>query len=131
LGIIHEDVLLKMFRYSLEGKAREWCRSLPPSSFSSLKDFHTAFHSYCKRIYPAKCLLNNCCEQFEFKSSLNNNDQEGFGDGINQDIFQENESQHVSTDQMHEEIVQKNKVTSSMLLLLLKLMKLNCFLLCS
>jgi hypothetical protein len=43
LSIVHEDVLMKMFRYSLEGKAREWCRSFPPSSISSLKEFHAIF----------------------------------------------------------------------------------------
>jgi hypothetical protein len=28
LDIVHEDVLMKMFRYSLEGNACEWCISL-------------------------------------------------------------------------------------------------------
>jgi hypothetical protein len=37
LNIHQEDVLMKMFFYSLEGDAREWYRSLPPSSISSLK----------------------------------------------------------------------------------------------
>ena len=30
LDIHHEDVLMKMFMYSLEGDARGWYRSLPP-----------------------------------------------------------------------------------------------------
>ena len=51
LDIHHEDVLLKMFMYSLEGNARQWYRSLPISSISSIKDFHVAFYVYCKRIY--------------------------------------------------------------------------------
>jgi hypothetical protein len=51
LGIIHEDVLMNMFRYSLEGKAREWCRSLPVTSIASLIYFHVAFNSYCKQKY--------------------------------------------------------------------------------
>jgi hypothetical protein len=37
LDIHHEDVLMKMFMYSLEGDARGWYRSLPPSSISSLQ----------------------------------------------------------------------------------------------
>jgi hypothetical protein len=57
LGIVHEDVLLKMFRYSLEGKAREWCRYFPPSNISSLKEFHVSFHNYCKDIFPVESLF--------------------------------------------------------------------------
>ena len=37
LHIHDEDVLMKMFFYSLEGDAREWYRSLPPSIISFLK----------------------------------------------------------------------------------------------
>jgi hypothetical protein len=55
---------MKMFVYSLEGDARQWYRSLPISSISSLKDFHVAFHSYCKRIYPAERLFEHCCEGY-------------------------------------------------------------------
>jgi hypothetical protein len=65
LDIHHEDVLLKMFMYSLEGEARQWYRSPHVSSISSLNDFHAAFHSCCKRIYPVECLLNDCCDQFK------------------------------------------------------------------
>jgi hypothetical protein len=34
--IHHEDVLLKMFMFSLAGDARKWYHSLPPASISSL-----------------------------------------------------------------------------------------------
>jgi hypothetical protein len=37
LNIHDEDVLMKMFMYLLEGDAREWYKSLPSSSISSLK----------------------------------------------------------------------------------------------
>jgi hypothetical protein len=57
LGIHHEDVLMKMFMYSLEGEAREWFRSLPPSSISSLKYFHVAFHNHCKKYFSNECLF--------------------------------------------------------------------------
>jgi hypothetical protein len=90
LDIHHEDVLLKMFMYSLEGDARQWYRSLPISSISSLKDFHVVFHSYCKRIYPAKLLLDDCCEQIK---SLSTNDWKNFSDEIHEDICQKNEAQ--------------------------------------
>jgi hypothetical protein len=51
LDIFHEDVLMNMFMYSLEGDAREWYRSLPPSSISSLKEFHATFSNHCKRLF--------------------------------------------------------------------------------
>jgi hypothetical protein len=65
LGILHEDVLMKMFMYSLKGDAREWYFSLPASSICSLRDFHVAFNKHCKRYYSADILLEYCCEQFE------------------------------------------------------------------
>ena len=51
LDLQHEDVCMKIFMYSLDGDAREWYFSLPPSSISSLKDFHTVFHEHCKRYF--------------------------------------------------------------------------------
>ena len=51
LDLQHEDVRMKMFMYSLDGDAREWYFSLPPSSISSLKDFHTVFHEHYKRYF--------------------------------------------------------------------------------
>jgi hypothetical protein len=35
--IHHEDVLMKMFMYSLEGDACKWYQSLPPANISSLE----------------------------------------------------------------------------------------------
>jgi hypothetical protein len=64
LDINHEDVLMKMFVFSLEGDAREWYRSLPPSSISSLKEFHTVFHHRCERFFSREILLEGCCEEF-------------------------------------------------------------------
>ena len=58
LSIHHEDVLIKMFMYSLDGCVRQWYRTLPASSISPLKYFHDAFYSYCKRIYPASVFLS-------------------------------------------------------------------------
>jgi hypothetical protein len=65
MNIQHEDVLMKLFMYSLEGDAREWYRSLPPSSISSLKEFHATFSNHCKRLFSADLLFENCCEEFE------------------------------------------------------------------
>jgi hypothetical protein len=64
LDIHHEDILMKMFMYSLEGDVRQWYRTLPASSISSLKDFHEVFFSHCKIIYPAERLFENCCEGY-------------------------------------------------------------------
>jgi hypothetical protein len=63
-NITHEDVRIKLFRYSLKGAALEWCRSLPAASIRSLTGFHTAFNSFCKDYYPAVRLFENCCEEF-------------------------------------------------------------------
>jgi hypothetical protein len=63
-NITHEDVQIKLFRYSLKGAALDWCRSLPSASICSLAGFHTAFNSFCKEYFPADCLYENCCEEF-------------------------------------------------------------------
>jgi hypothetical protein len=62
--IHHEDVLLKMFMFSLVGDARKWYRSLPPATISSLSDFHAAFTTYCQRLYPPELICHNCCEGY-------------------------------------------------------------------
>jgi len=64
LNIHHEDVLMKLFMYSLDGYARQWYRNIPSSSISSLKYFHDVYYSYCKRIYLAESLFEHCCEQY-------------------------------------------------------------------
>ena len=64
----HEYVNMNMFMYSLYGDARQWYYSLPPSSISSLKDFHKAFNERCNKFFPDKFLFDNCCEEF---NSLN------------------------------------------------------------
>ena len=49
--IHHEDVLMKMFMYSLEGDVHEWYRSFPPTRISSLEQFRVAFNKHCKRFF--------------------------------------------------------------------------------
>ena len=51
--------------YSLDGDACEWYFSLPPSSISSLKDFHAVFHNHYKRYFSAEFLFQYCCEEYE------------------------------------------------------------------
>lgn len=64
-GFVHEDVLIKLFKFSLEGNARKWCQSLPAISIHSLKDFHVAFNSYYEKIYSADLLFPECCHEEE------------------------------------------------------------------
>jgi hypothetical protein len=63
-NITHEDVQIKLFKYSLKGASLEWCRSLPVASIRSLTGFHTTFNSFCKDYYLADCLFEKCCEEF-------------------------------------------------------------------
>ena len=58
LQIVHEDVQIKLFGYSLEGIAHDWYRSLPITSISSLADFHAAFHLFCKGIFSTDLLYS-------------------------------------------------------------------------
>ena len=61
LEIVHEDVQIKLFRYSLEGICLDWCRSLPKESISSLAYFHAAFHVFCKDQFQNDFLYPKCC----------------------------------------------------------------------
>ena len=65
LKVIHEYVMIKLFRYSLEGKSCDWCRSLMVSSVNSLKCFHTSFHSLCKEKFSDDFLYPECCHEFD------------------------------------------------------------------
>jgi hypothetical protein len=64
LHIVHEYVQINIFRYSLEGIAHDWCRSLPIARINYLKGFHAAFNSFCKVYFSAKYLYENCCDEF-------------------------------------------------------------------
>jgi hypothetical protein len=63
--IHHEDVLMKMFMFSLDGDAREWFRSFPPASIPSLREFHAAFNRHCQQFYSSKLICHNCCEEYK------------------------------------------------------------------
>jgi hypothetical protein len=63
--IHHEDVLLKMFMFSLAGDAREWYHSLPPAKISSLGEFHAAFTRHCQAFYSCKFICHDCLEEYE------------------------------------------------------------------
>ena len=62
--IHHEDVLLKMFMFSLAGDDRKWYHSLPPASISSLVEFHADFTAHCQKLYPSELIFHNCCEGY-------------------------------------------------------------------
>jgi hypothetical protein len=61
---VHEDVLMKMSRFSLEGDACEWFHSFSPASISSLEKFHAAFNAHCLNFYPSKLIFHSCCEGY-------------------------------------------------------------------
>ena len=63
-GIHHEDVLMNMFMYSLEGYACKWYQSFPPTSISSLEHFHAAFNMHCQKFYSSKLICHSCCEEY-------------------------------------------------------------------
>jgi hypothetical protein len=89
-GFVHEDVLIKLFKFSLEEKAREWCQSLPAVSIHSLKDFHVAFNSYYEKIYSADLIFDNCCKEsaFHIQHSVSiPSDCEDVGDSHIEDTF--------------------------------------------
>jgi hypothetical protein len=52
--IDHEDILMNMFMFSLDRDAREWYRSLPPASISSLREFHASFNTQCQKFYSSE-----------------------------------------------------------------------------
>jgi hypothetical protein len=64
LQVVHEDVQIRLFYFSLEGIARDWYRSLPYASINSLEDFHAAFHVFCKDHFPNDLLYPECCHEF-------------------------------------------------------------------
>ena len=64
LEIVHEDVKIKLFKFSLEGIGLDWCRSLPDASISSLAEFHSAFHVFCKDHLSVDLLFPDCCHEF-------------------------------------------------------------------
>ena len=65
LDVFNEDVLMKIFVFSLDGDARKWFWSLPAGTISYLREFHEIFHHYCKGLYSSELLLDNYCEEFE------------------------------------------------------------------
>jgi hypothetical protein len=64
LHIMHEDVKINLFRYSLERIARDWCRSLPVASIISLTEFHETFNSFCKEYFSDERLFEGNCNEF-------------------------------------------------------------------
>ena len=51
--------------FSLVGDARQWYHSLPPTSISSLREFHATFNRNCRNFYSSEFICHNCCEEYE------------------------------------------------------------------
>jgi len=62
--IHHEDVLLKMFMFSLARDARKWYHSLPPASISSVSEIHASLVAYYQEFYPSVLVCHNCSEGY-------------------------------------------------------------------
>ena len=75
LKVIHEYFLIKLFRYSLEGKSRDWCRYLPVASVNSLKGFHFAFHSFCKENFSDDFLYPKCHHVYDLLCKSDNHER--------------------------------------------------------
>jgi hypothetical protein len=76
LKVIHEDVLIKLFTYSLDGATRDWCRSLPVACITSLRHFHVAFRLFCKEKFAVDFLYQECCYEFDLLSKGSNSHKE-------------------------------------------------------
>jgi hypothetical protein len=76
LQVVHEDVQIRLFCFSLEGIARDWYRSLPIASINSLAEFHAAFHLFCKEIFSANLLFPECCHEFNLLTKDSENYEE-------------------------------------------------------
>ena len=64
LQVVHEDVQIRLFWFSLEGISLHWCQSLPRASVSSLAEFHAAFHLFCETKFSTDLLYPECCHEF-------------------------------------------------------------------
>lgn len=65
LHVVHENVKVKLFRFSLKGATLDWCRSLPKASITCLSDFHNAFNSTYKNRYLVEFFFLKCCHHFD------------------------------------------------------------------
>jgi len=81
IEIVHEDVQIKLFEFSLEGIAHDWCRSLPVASIISLADFHAAFHLFWKEIFSTDLLYPECCHEFHLLTKDLDSHEEYTGPG--------------------------------------------------
>jgi hypothetical protein len=72
---VYEDVKIKIFRFSLQGAALDWCRSLPTTNIISLKFFHDAFNLFCKDDLLDDALFPECCHEFNFFCQINGHEK--------------------------------------------------------
>ena len=101
LQIIHEDVKIKIFRYSLEGEALDWCRVLPATSITCLKYFHAIFNSFYKERYPVESLFPECCDEFDMFSKQVKGHEESCKHENNMVISEDIKQFHCSHDTLH------------------------------
>ena len=64
--------------HSLYGDAHQWYFSLPPSSISSLKDFHKAFTEHCKRYFSDEFAFDDCRDEYQLHYKVEDVNREGY-----------------------------------------------------
>jgi len=75
LKFIHEDVMIKLFIYSLEGESHDWHRSLSIVGVISLKGFHFSFHSFRKEKFSYDFLYPKCFHEYDFLCKYDNHER--------------------------------------------------------
>ena len=73
--ILHEDVKIKLFRYSLKGATLDWCRSLPATSINYLKGFHDTFNLFCKDDFSVDVLFSKCFHEYNLFHQINGHEK--------------------------------------------------------
>ena len=92
-----EDCLMKIFMATLEGEARSWYESFPPSCIYCLKDFHTMFFERYKESYPSLTLVQNFCSHvYSFIENIENfyEDDDFMDDEIIEALYENPFQQH-------------------------------------
>jgi hypothetical protein len=72
MKIIHEEVLIKLFVYSLDQSTHDCCISLPIACITSLRHFHPSFCLFCKDKFAVDFFYEECCYEFSLLSKGSN-----------------------------------------------------------
>ena len=65
LHVVHKDVKIKLFRFSLKGATLDWCRNIHKAGITCLREFHDDFNLVYKDRYPIEFFFPECCHHFD------------------------------------------------------------------